>query len=213
MFCKARLTKGASRIRIGTSKRYALKVYVCSNPSEDDLCCECKKKSRSAQKQNSRLHGLLTEPIPSDSHIYGGTWYMEQARRFGDPPAAWIASAQQHQSIAEQWVDGSVCIEVVRTGIEVARTGIQLVRTGIELARTIQEMPLKQTKLCPKKICMMYKESDKAVVTLPRDTYSITKGVVDGIPVWILPNGKLFDMDDQGEPRNLIVLKNEGSRD
>jgi len=184
MFCKARLTKAASRIRIGTSKRYALKAYVCSNPSEDDLCCECKKRSRTAQKQASRLHGLLTEPIPADSHIYGGTWYMEQVKRFGDPPALWISSAQQHQAIAEQWVDGSV---------------------GIELACTLQEMPLKQTKLCPKKICMMYKESDKPIVTLPRDTYAITKGVVDGIPVWILPNGKLFDMDDQGEPRNLII--------
>ena len=183
MFCKARLTKGASRIRIGTSKRYALKVYICSNLTDGDLCTECLKRKRTAQKQNSRLHGLLTEPIPADSHIYGGSWYQEQVERFGEPPSDCINSAKEHQRIAEGWVEGSV---------------------GIEPGSRIGEMPLKQTKLCPTKICIVYKESDKPVLKLPTDTYVIKKEMYNGIPVWILPNGKRFDMDEHGEPRKLL---------
>lgn len=60
------------------------------------------------------------------------------------------------------------------------------------------------TKLFPPKITPVYKEVPKSIVTMPIDYRTIVKGVHNGVPVWVLPNGKMMDMDEQGEPRGFI---------
>jgi hypothetical protein len=50
----------------------------------------------------------------------------------------------------------------------------------------------------------MYKESDTPILKVATDSYTLEKGEYKGVPVWILPNGKRFDMDEKGEPRNLL---------
>jgi hypothetical protein len=45
----------------------------------------------------------MSEPIPDHSHIFGGTWYEERVRDWGEPSAEVIALALQHQAEARQF--------------------------------------------------------------------------------------------------------------
>jgi hypothetical protein len=63
---------------------------------------------------------------------------------------------------------------------------------------------VKPTKPFPKQAFLMYKESDTPILKVATDSYTLEKGEYKGVPVWILPNGKRFDMDEKGEPRNLL---------
>ena len=47
-------------------------------------------------------HGNVNEPIPDHSHMYGGRWYQEHIREWGEPSAELIALAQQYQEHARQ---------------------------------------------------------------------------------------------------------------
>ena len=49
-----------------------------------------------------------------------------------------------------------------------------------------------------------YREAAKPIRTFETDSYTITKGVFQDIPVWILPNGKMYDMDPAGNPKTLL---------
>ena len=193
--CHARLTQWDSKQPIGTSKRYALKTFICRNIILDAalLCIRCSTRSRDT-KSESRLHGLLTEPIPDDSHIYGGAWYNKQVERFGEPSEEWVKSAKDAQKIAEEWVENAWTIDAV---------GAVAAVPGIEKNPVIQEMPAKN-RVLPKESFIIYKETDDPVVHVETDRYTIRKGIFNTIPVWILPNGKMFTIDKNGEPETLL---------
>jgi len=140
------------------------------------------------------LHGLLTEPIPDTSHIYGGTWYKKQVQRFGEPSEEWVKAAKDAQKIAEEWVDNAWTIDSVPAVAPVI---------GIEKTPIIVQMPVKN-RVLPKESFIIYKETDAPVVHVETDRYTIRKGIFNTIPVWILPNGKMFTIDKNGEPGTLL---------
>jgi hypothetical protein len=45
-------------------------------------------------------HGLITEPIPDHSHLFGSEWYEKAAEKWGDPPARIVLYAIQFQDKA-----------------------------------------------------------------------------------------------------------------
>lgn len=203
MRCQARLMEYDSQYKIGT--RLAFKVSVCRNPAQGTLCEGCAKRPTDRGKHEPRLHGLLTEPIPNDSHIYGGSWYWKQVEKFGEPSAEWLASAKADQLVAEEWIEGAWKLGQGDKQAESTLLGMPSGQKQKQKQKQKQETPMiPLTHIFPPKLPPVYKESEKPVEALPTDYYKIVKGEYNGIPVWILPNGKRFDMDEKGEPRNLI---------
>lgn len=207
--CHARLTRWETRSPFGTSKTYALKVYVCKNtPREGILCQACSGRSRTAEKYHLRLHGLLTEPIPLNSHIYGGAWYAKQVEKYGEPSQEWIASAMEHQAAAEAWV------KPAERGEDTMPPTKAAAKAEVKAAPAPNKAAPAPTKaapakapilpMFPKESFILYKESAKPAVRMMTDSYTMKRGEYEGKPVWILPNGMRFDMDEKGEPKNLI---------
>ena len=200
---------------------YALQLFVCNRDADaaaDGLLCKtCAKKSLTHVRHEPRLHGLLTEPIPDDSHIFGGPWYLRMVERFGPPPMEWVMEAEINQKIAEGWVDGawiapaSASAEAKAAKAAKAQSKVSYTDQGMEKAekgKKAKKPPAKKeavplTTIAP--IEIKYKEAAKPIRTFPTDSYTITKGVFRDIPVWILPNGKMYDMDPAGNPRSLLV--------
>ena len=152
-----------------------------------------------------RLHGLLTEPIPENSHIYGGSWYLRQVEAHGEPPSEWVAEAAARQAEAEQWVEGAFKVKPIES------TEVRDMATSSSKQKQKQKQKQKKapevlplTKLFPPKLTPLYKEVPKSVVTMSTDYRTIVKGVHNGEPVWVLPNGKMMLMDEQGEPRGFL---------
>lgn len=177
----------------------ALKVYVCNSPAEGGLCEGCARRTTLPGKHEPRLHGLLTEPIPDDSHIYGGAWYWRQVERFGEPPEEWVASAKAQQAAAEHWVEEGWSVPVKHGERRESKmpppkkTKTAVTTQAVSVLSALVTLP------------PLYQVSDKPVMKVHTDYWTIVKGEHNGIPVWILPNGKRFDMDEKGEPKNLIV--------
>jgi hypothetical protein len=67
-----------------------------------DTCAKCSEKSPSTILQHSRKfnHGNINEPIPDNSHIYGGKWYYNALKKWGPPPSEIIEFAIQYQKEA-----------------------------------------------------------------------------------------------------------------
>ena len=227
MKCHARLTKWTTRSLIGDSKHYALAAYVCTGTvTEGLLCPACCNRSRTHKKYEQRIHGLLTEPIPESSHIYGGSWYWRQVAAAGEPPADWVLTAKALQAEAEEWVEGawtmeaSTCTEYrarqpsLTASTEQAKPGESTEDKEMASASTKTKAkakaalkksePAPLTHLFPPKLPPLYEETNKPARKMETDEWTLVKGEYKGVPVWILPNGKRFDMDEKGEPRNLI---------
>lgn len=220
MKCHARLTKWTTRSLIGDSKHYALAAYVCTGTvTEGLLCPACSNRSRTHKKYEQRIHGLLTEPIPESSHIYGGSWYWRQVASSGEPPADWVLTAKALQAEAEEWVEGAWTMEGSPCGTESAEqakpgestedkemafaSAKKKAKAKVkEKSKKSESVPL--THLFPPKLPPLYEETNKPVRKMETDEWTLVKGEYNGVPVWILPNGKRFDMDEKGEPRNLI---------
>ena len=200
---------------------YALQLFVCNRVVEGDrdrevLCKTCAKKSLTHVRHEPRLHGLLTEPIPDDSHIFGGAWYMRMVERFGPPPIEWVMAAEINQKIAEGWVDGawkyedkaqsnnSSTEQVMEKAVKkVPKKGTVAAAAPARAPKPAPApVPISLTTIAPVEI--MYKEAAKPIRTFETDSYTITKGVFRDIPVWILPNGKMYDMDPAGNPKTLL---------
>lgn len=207
MKCHARLTKYTTRSVIGEGKHYALQAYICRGTvKEGVLCLACSNRSRTHPKNVLRLHGLLTEPIPDTSHIYGGSWYWRQVEAHGEPPLEWIAEAAARQAEAEAWVEGAFKVKPSEStedrDMGSGSSGKQKQKHKTKAKQTPEVLPL--TKLFPPKVTPLYKEVPKSVTTMVIDYRTIVKGVHNGVPVWVLPNGKMMHMDEQGEPRGFI---------
>jgi hypothetical protein len=127
--------------------------------------------------------------------------------KFGEPSAEWLALAKADQAAAEGWVEGGWTVESCTRDKQEGSTQVgmppgQKKKSKIKVKPERSVTPL--TQIFPPKLPLLYKESEKDIESIPTDYYKIVKGVYNGIPVWILPNGKRFDMDEKGEPRNLI---------
>ena len=217
MRCHARLMRYDSQYKIGT--RLAFKVSLCTSPANGILCEGCAKRPTDRGKHEPRIHGLLSEPIPADSHIYGGSWYWRQVEKFGEPSAEWLAEAKAAQAAGEEWIEGAWKVEEVAARdkpdestedreMASASTSQKEQKQKTQKTQKKTQKPASEvlplTKLFPAKVTPLYKEVSKSVVTMSTDYRTIVKGLHNGTPVWVLPNGKMMHMDEQGEPRGFI---------
>lgn len=108
--CLARLTSWSkTSVRLAPCMT-ACRIVLCKNAREGDspLCAHCKSRPVDGKYQTRMIHGLLTEPIPDISRLYGGPWYWMQVDKHGEPTnKEWLAAAMASQEAAEQAVDAA----------------------------------------------------------------------------------------------------------
>jgi hypothetical protein len=98
--CLSRYTKEefAQHFANGRNKFYI--EFRCSRPCPKEInrCAQCLEKSLKALQTSRRFeHGNVCDPIPDDSHIYGGKWYHESVKKFGVPPSEIVEFALSYQ--------------------------------------------------------------------------------------------------------------------
>jgi hypothetical protein len=213
MPCLARLTNwDKTSFRIDSCFTVS-HVVLCKNKVSGDsvLCAECLKRPTESKYHTRMIHGLLTDPIPLTSSIYGGPVYWTKMKKFEDAgkvlsseAKAWIEVASAAQDAAEA-IGGC---EVQRTGkyAEKMAKAVKARAAAIKSKAAEAKTTLVQKEL-PKSIFTAveakFSESDKAPVKLHTDSMAIKLEVVDGVSVWVAENGMRFE-DVKGEIGELI---------
>ena len=108
--CLARLTNWDKTAERLAPCMTACRIVLCKNTREGDspICEHCKTRPVDGKYQTRMLHGLLTEPIPDISRLYGGPWYWMQVDKHGEPGnKEWLAAAIASQAAAEEAVDAA----------------------------------------------------------------------------------------------------------
>lgn len=69
-----------------------------------NVCLDCSRKNPDSRTQYSRTfdHGLVTEPVPDKSDIYGGKRYLNNAKKWGEPGADVIREAERKKELSVQ---------------------------------------------------------------------------------------------------------------
>jgi len=108
--CLARLTNWDKTAERLAPCMTACRIVLCKNTREGDspICEHCKSRPVDGKYQTRMIHGLLTEPIPEASRLYGGPWYWMQVDKHGEPGnKEWLAAAIASQEAAEAAVDAA----------------------------------------------------------------------------------------------------------
>lgn len=104
MLCISRYTDDTYAQQFGDGRHKFYLEFRCNRPclKHMDFCAKCAEKSPSTTLQYSRKfnHGNVNEPIPDNSHIYGGKWYYNGCQKWGAPPSEIIEFAIQYQKEA-----------------------------------------------------------------------------------------------------------------
>jgi hypothetical protein len=149
---------------------------------------------------SSILHGLLTEPFPSFSTLYGSPLFWKSLEH-GDLPDSWIEEAEAVDEKAKERCRkaGSKFYEV-----EVQRDDTcveEMVKKPLPKPETISQA--NRIEQYTKKFDKIYHETSEEPEKLPTDTQKIWKEEFNGKEVWQCEAGFVF-ADDAGKPGKLL---------
>ncbi len=204
--CLARLTSWeTTNTPIGSSNKRASVVKLCKNiPDEGNLCRECSERPIEGKYQTRMCHGLLTEPPPDGSHVYGSLWYWDQVNRYGEPfDKGWLLQAHKAQCIAE-----GRCKAAGFVPWRVQRATEEQIKEMKGRKKTLPQVEKPQNTLMKHipVIDTFYEETAKEPEKLPTDSVGITKKVLDEKegPVWVTETGWVFAVGSTGDPTKLL---------
>lgn len=225
MPCMARRTHWVNtRFRI--DDRFTVShIVLCDKEASGDLCQRCANRRRdNTRDQSAMLHGLLTEPIPENSFIYGGPVFWAKMKKFEDAgkvlsedARAWLAMASAAQDAAEAIGGCKVQRLLVNETQRMEKYVVKAVAKDVakeatkEVTKDAAITPKKKTKamklsentLSLKSVFapveVRFTESEKAPVKMETDSMYIRLEVIDGKNVWVAENGMRFE-DVKGEP-------------
>lgn len=106
MLCISRYTDETYTQHFGNGRNKFYLEFRCNRPCSNDKkhCTKCSNKSPLNKLQQSRKfnHGDVNEPIPDISHIYGGKWYNDGIKKWGEPSSEIIEFAIKYQNEARE---------------------------------------------------------------------------------------------------------------
>ena len=109
MLCLSRITDPNHARHFGDGVHKFYLEMRCPQPalSHQHICQKCTKIYAECKNQFCGLydHGKVNEPVPDRSHMYGGKWYLEKVKEWGEPPREILALAIQYQENARQGVE------------------------------------------------------------------------------------------------------------
>lgn len=208
MPCLARLTNwDKTSFRIDSCFTVS-HVVLCKNKvSEGVLCAECLKRPTESKYHTRMIHGLLTDPIPMNSSIYGGPVYWTKMKKFEDAgkvlseeAKAWIALASAAQGAAEA-IGGCKVQRISDKAIEMVKAKAAAVKAKAAAVKAAAEKPVQKFIFTPVEV--RFTESEKVPIKMDTDSMAIKLEVIDGVSVWVAENGMRFE-DVKGEIGELI---------
>lgn len=213
--CLARLTDvDRTSAIIGCSSKITSQVMLCKNIAEEgNLCEEC------MSRPSSSVHGLITEPIPDTSRIYGGKLYWTRVSQYGNPSLHWIVQAEAAQkkveSIQGAWKVQRPSPDEIEEMAKILKPKPKAkakvaVAPAAPAAQAVDKKSQKTLLSSFTPIKVLYEESEKAPEQLPTDSYTIQKSVLEGVSVWITEAGHVFECDSIGEPGKFLGIIVEG---
>jgi hypothetical protein len=109
MLCISRITDPSHARHFGDGVHKFYLEMRCPQPAllNQRICQKCTKIYAECKNQFCGLydHGKVNEPVPDRSHMYGGKWYLEKVKEWGEPPREILALAIQYQENARQGVE------------------------------------------------------------------------------------------------------------
>ena len=229
MPCMARRTHWVNtRFRIDNGFTVS-HVVLCQGEASGDLCQRCANRRRdNTRDQSAMLHGLLTEPIPENSFIYGGPVFWAKMKKFEDAgkvlsaeARAWLTMASAAQDAAEaiggckvQRLDvndtqtmtkGQLRAKAARAKVTATATATATAKpagTSAVKAKASDNTVSLKNVFAPVEV--RFTESETPPVTMETDSMNIRLEVVNGKSVWVAENGMMFE-DIKGEPGELLA--------
>jgi hypothetical protein len=109
MLCISRITDPSHARHFGDGVHKFYLEMRCPQPAlpHQRICQKCTKIYLECKNQFCGLydHGKVNEPVPERSHMYGGKWYLEKVKEWGEPPREILALAIQYQENARQGLE------------------------------------------------------------------------------------------------------------
>jgi len=138
--CPCRVTDATYAQTFADNRHKFYLEFRCNRPcfKEMEVCIRCLQKTSKLQTSRTFHHGTVQDPIPAESHLYGGTWYEEGVKKWGAPPS-------EIQEVALR------CQMEARTGVAAhAFMGIEAIRNAIESKH--KDASQTESKEMPKKV-------------------------------------------------------------
>lgn len=153
MLCISRITDPSHARHFGDGVHKFYLEMRCPQPalSHQRICQKCTKIYAECKNQFCGLydHGKVNEPVPERSHMYGGKWYLEKVKEWGEPPREILALAIQYQENARQGLEIKESEPSMITEMSAAepkkkgRTKVQAVAEDLKAAAAPQPEDLK----------------------------------------------------------------------
>jgi len=182
-------------------------VYQCGRKADGELCEKCLERPRDGKYQTRILHGLVTEPIPLVSNVYGSPVYWQKMKKLEDAgkvlsaeARAWIEAAEAAQAETEKeegWkVQRPSAKEVEK---EMKKVAASKAKAKAKASATAANPKATQSlKEIFKPVEVRFKEVDKPPVKLETDSIDVCKMVIGEMSVFIVDE-LVFDIDNKGE--------------
>ena len=171
--CLGRRTN--ERLKFGYRLHFFYTETRCTKEPETTGGKLCKKCMNDSLKKNHENNGIISEPLPPLSHIYGSPWYDLKRTVYGDPSSEDMAKAKKVQDDAKAAIVAAITgpkteekKEKKRT-FKVAATALTQVEAPVPVpvAVAVQvavAVPVK-AKRQPKKVAVQPQETVKPLAT------------------------------------------------
>jgi hypothetical protein len=214
MFCISRYTNDEYTQQFGNGRNKFYIEFRCNMPCANgsDVCSKCVDKNITVSQTSKKFnHGKVNEPIPEVSHIYGGKWYKQAVKKYGEPSPDVIEFAIQYQKKARDGITFNEEVELntieepaVTTGKKEVVKSVRKPKVATESSASATpaaevEKPVKQKrkpKVAPESVSVKAnaKNTSSAYSTLINTTQQLVhKEVV--LPTHIETNLEEFDTD------------------
>jgi hypothetical protein len=145
----------------------------CTKKTETILCKICEK---NCTEKDSKNNGIMTEPLPPLSHIYGSSWYNLKRTVYGDPSSEDMAKAKKAQDEAR----GDIIATVSATTVSAATVSVTAVKKRTFKVAATEQVPVQvaapvaapvaattpvKAKRQPKKVAVQPQETVKPLAT------------------------------------------------
>jgi hypothetical protein len=179
-------------------------VATCSNKvdvagSICSTCSACKKVSQDVTPSMKTFHGKLSEPIPDTSHIYGSKWYWDRVEKYGAVNAIWLVDAQKAQALVEETYSGYGVFKLMAS-VTVSPPAPATPKPTIKVTKSRKPKETLRTPSTPTSIISyiqqkpIYTEVEGPIETLPTDSYSLTRDIINGMEVFRCENDMVFSI-------------------
>lgn len=191
-------------------------AYQCGRKADGDLCEKCLERPMEGKYQTRILHGLVTEPIPVVSQVYGSPVYWQKMKKFEEAgkvlsleAKAWIEAAEAAQVATEKeggWKVQRPSAKEVEKEMRKAAASKAKVKA---LASTVTKTKLTQSiKEIFKPVEVRFKEVDTLPVKMETDSIDLCKMVIGEMTVFIVDE-LVFDADGGKVGEHIGYYRNE----